>query len=146
MFTWGKVDGAIRYEIALSEDPTFTIIEWSYNVDQNFYQVEESLRYDTTYYWRVRGVLAEPFQEAGAWKTPSTPWAVGIFKTESEPAPASSSNGQVTAHHTMLEQTHTVWDPNRNGVCLIRKRASSSSSVIRDFTVHRLCWTVTYLN
>jgi len=89
MFTWGAVGGAIRYEIALSEDPTFTIIEWSYNVNQNFYQVEESLRYDTTYYWRVRGVLAEPFQEAGAWKTPSTPWAVGIFKTESEPAPAA---------------------------------------------------------
>jgi hypothetical protein len=88
MFTWGIVPGAIRYEIALSEDPTFTIIEWSYNVDNNFYKVDEALRYDTTYYWRVRGVLGEPFQEAGAWKTPSTPWATGIFTTEMEPAPA----------------------------------------------------------
>jgi hypothetical protein len=87
MFTWGTVAGAIRYEIALSEDPTFTIIEWSYNVDQNFYKVDEPLRYDTTYYWRVRGVLGEPYQQNRVWVTPSSPWTVGIFTTESEPEP-----------------------------------------------------------
>jgi hypothetical protein len=87
MFTWGAVPGSIRYEIALSEDPTFTIIEWSYNVDQTFYKVDEPLRYDTTYYWRVRGVLGEPYQEFGQWKTPATPWTTGIFTTASEPAP-----------------------------------------------------------
>jgi hypothetical protein len=85
MFTWETVPQAIRYEIALSEDPTFTIIEWSYNVEQTFYKVDEPLRYDTTYYWRVRGVLGEPYQEMGQWVTPSTPWAVGIFTTEGEP-------------------------------------------------------------
>jgi hypothetical protein len=87
MFTWGAVPGAIRYEIALSEDPTFTIIEWSYNVDQAFYKVDEPLRYDTTYYWRVRGVLGEPYQQARQWVTPSSPWTVGIFTTASEPEP-----------------------------------------------------------
>jgi len=91
MFTWGKIDEdgirAIRYEIALSEDPTFTIIEWSYNVDGTFYKVDEPLRYDTTYYWRVRGVLGEPYQEGGQWLTPATPWTTGIFTTASEPLP-----------------------------------------------------------
>jgi hypothetical protein len=87
MFTWDPVGGSIRYEIALSEDPTFTIIEWSYNVDQNFYKVDEPLRYDTTYYWRVRGVLGEPYQQARQWVTPSTPWTTGIFTTASEPEP-----------------------------------------------------------
>jgi hypothetical protein len=87
MFTWGAVPGSIRYEIALSEDPTFTIIEWSYNVDQTFYKVDEPLRYDTTYYWRVRGVLGEPYQEGGQWLTPATPWTTGIFTTAAEPAP-----------------------------------------------------------
>jgi hypothetical protein len=87
MFTWGSVVGSIRYEIALSEDPTFTIIEWSYNVDQTFYKVDEPLRYDTTYYWRVRGVLGEPYQEGGQWLTPATPWTTGIFTTASEPEP-----------------------------------------------------------
>jgi hypothetical protein len=92
MFTWAKIDEdgirAIRYEVALSEDPTFTIIEWSYNVDETFYKVDEPLRYDTTYYWRVRGVLGEPYQENRQWMTPATPWTVGIFTTESEPEPA----------------------------------------------------------
>jgi hypothetical protein len=87
MFTWNGVPGSIRYEIALSEDPTFTIIEWSYNVDQTFYKVDEPLRYDTTYYWRVRGVLGEPYQEGGQWLTPATPWTTGIFTTASEPEP-----------------------------------------------------------
>jgi hypothetical protein len=84
MFTWGTVLGAIRYEITLSEDPTFSIIEWSYNVDNPFYKTDEALRYNTTYYWRVRGVLAEPYQVGRAWVTPATPWATGIFTTESE--------------------------------------------------------------
>jgi hypothetical protein len=87
MFTWNGVPGSIRYEIALSEDPTFTIIEWSYNVDQTFYKVDEPLRYDTTYYWRVRGVLGEPYQEGGVWLTPATPWTTGIFTTAAEPEP-----------------------------------------------------------
>jgi hypothetical protein len=85
MFTWEPIDGVIRYEIALSEDPTFTIIEWSYNVDDAFYKVDEELRYDSTYYWRVRGVISEPYQEGRAWVTPATPWATGIFTTEMEP-------------------------------------------------------------
>jgi len=84
MFTWGTVPGAIRYEITLSEDPTFNIIEWSYNVDQTFYKADEALRYDTTYYWRVRGVLAEPYSAGPTWITPATPWATGIFTTETE--------------------------------------------------------------
>jgi hypothetical protein len=85
MFTWAKVPGAIRYEIALSEDPTFAILEWSYNVDNPFYKAEEELRYSTTYYWRVRGVLAEPYQVGRAWVTPATDWATSIFTTAAEP-------------------------------------------------------------
>jgi hypothetical protein len=79
MFTWDRVTNAVRYEIMLCEDPTFTIIEWAYNVDNPFFKVEdEALRYGTTYYWRVRGVL----NEAG---TAFTPWTTGIFTTEEEP-------------------------------------------------------------
>jgi hypothetical protein len=75
-FTWGAVAGAIRYEIALCEDPSFTIIEWAYNVDDPFYKATEALRYDTTYYWRVRAVL----NEAGE----TTRWTTGVFTTEAE--------------------------------------------------------------
>jgi hypothetical protein len=75
-FTWGAVAGAVRYEIALCEDPTFTIIEWAYNVDDPFYKTTEELRYDTTYYWRVRAVL----NAAGD----TTAWTTGVFTTEAE--------------------------------------------------------------
>jgi hypothetical protein len=79
MFTWAAVPNAVRYEIMLCEDPSFTIIEWAYNVDNPFFKVEdEALRYGTTYYWRVRGVL----DAAG---TAFTPWTTGIFTTEEEP-------------------------------------------------------------
>ncbi len=76
-FTWKAVAGAHHYEIALCEDPTFTIIEWAYNVNDPFFKSTDPLRYETTYYWRVRGVL-----DAGS--TAFTPWAAGIFTTEAE--------------------------------------------------------------
>jgi hypothetical protein len=83
-FSWDPVDEAIRYEITLSRDPNFTIIDWSYNVTNPLYNDLDSLKYSTTYYWRVRGILAEPYLEGSAWKTPSTPWSVGVFTTEAE--------------------------------------------------------------
>jgi hypothetical protein len=87
MFTWETVVGAVRYELTLSEDPTFAIIEWSYNVDTNFYKATDDLRYSTTYYWRVRALTGEPYQVGPAWVTPSGPWSTGIFTTMDEPLP-----------------------------------------------------------
>ena len=87
MFTWDSVMGAVRYELTLSEDPTFAIIEWSYNVEDNFYKATDSLRYSTTYYWRVRALTVEPYQVGRTWVTPSGPWSTGIFTTMAEPVP-----------------------------------------------------------
>jgi len=86
-FVWTVVPRAIRYEFALSEDPTFKILKWSANVPINMYAAPEELKYSTTYYWRVRGVLAEPYQVGPAWVTPATAWATGIFTTMAEPVP-----------------------------------------------------------
>lgn len=73
-FSWEPVAGAHHYEIALCEDPTFTIIEWAYNVNDPFLASTGTLRYETTYYWRVRGVMDAGF-------TVFTPWGTGIFTT-----------------------------------------------------------------
>jgi hypothetical protein len=86
-FTWNPFKGAIGYEIMVAEDPTFAIIDWSRSVsggELTFYKAEEALAYDTTYYWRVRGVTgpAAPKQAA-----PGGPWAVGMFTTMEKPAP-----------------------------------------------------------
>jgi len=86
-FTWAEYEGAIKYEIAVSEDPTFAILEWSANVDNPFYAVgaDNALKYSTTYYWRVRGVTAEPYLAGKAWVTPAGPWVTGVFTTMAEP-------------------------------------------------------------
>jgi hypothetical protein len=81
MFTWYKVTGSLSYEIELSEEPNFDTIVWSNGVDHTFYKVMEALNYSTTYYWRVRGVLAESYEEDGVTITPATPWTTGIFTT-----------------------------------------------------------------
>jgi len=70
-FVWAKVKDATGYEIVVSEDKTFAIIDWSHTSDQNFYQGDEVLAYGTTYYWRVRPADGE--------------WTYGVFTTMTEP-------------------------------------------------------------
>jgi hypothetical protein len=70
-FVWTKVPDATGYEIVVSEDETFAIIDWSHTADQNFFQGEEVLAYNTTYYWRVRPTGGE--------------WTYGVFTTMEEP-------------------------------------------------------------
>jgi hypothetical protein len=86
-FTWAKYEGAIGYEVVLSEDPSFGIIEWSRNVDNTFYKVpaEDVLKYSTTYYWRVRGVTGDSYLVGKSWVTPAGPWVTGVFTTMAEP-------------------------------------------------------------
>ena len=94
ILTWAAFKGvdsekinraALWYEVTVSEDPTFAIPEWSHNVYNLFYGVEEPLKYGTTYYWRVRGVTAEPYVKGTAVITPSGAWATGAFTTVAEP-------------------------------------------------------------
>ena len=81
-FVWSKFAGAISYEVMVSEDPTFAIIDWSRSVqggDTTFYKAEEALAYDTTYYWRVRGVTGPAPAKKAA---PGGAWATGMFTTQ----------------------------------------------------------------
>ncbi|MFC1957606.1 WD40/YVTN/BNR-like repeat-containing protein [Chloroflexota bacterium] len=85
---WSAYEGAIRYEVAVSEFADFSILEFSKPVDTTFYNVEDTLANSTTYYWRARGVTGEPAKAGLA--APGGPWANGIFTTEAkavEPAP-----------------------------------------------------------
>jgi hypothetical protein len=86
ILTWTAYKGAIWYEVTVSEDPSFAIPEFSHNVKDLFYGVTEELKYSTTYYWRVRGVTAEPYVSGTKVITPAGPWAVGAFTTVAEPA------------------------------------------------------------
>ncbi|MFC1953817.1 WD40/YVTN/BNR-like repeat-containing protein, partial [Chloroflexota bacterium] len=94
--TWAKYDGAIHYELSLSEDPSFAIPEWSHNVDNAFYVLDaatETLDYSTSYYWRVRGVTGETYTEGKTIVVPAGPWITGVFTTMAEPVEATPGVG-----------------------------------------------------
>jgi len=106
MFTWDAVQGAVRYEISVADDPSFTFLTLSHNVEGiTFYKAdadnEEALDYDTTYYWRVRAVL----EDAYAAGTPATAYQVGIFTTEAEPV--------VVEEAAQQEQTIVTVEPTK---------------------------------
>lgn len=85
ILSWSAYKGAKWYEVTVSEDPTFAIPEWSHNVVGTVYGVVDALKYSTTYYWRVRGVTADPFVKGTAVITPSGPYMTGAFTTMAEP-------------------------------------------------------------
>ena len=88
VLTWATFEGAIRYQLEVSEDPSFKIIEFSHNVDSAFYAVTESLSNSTTYYWRVRGITAEPYTSRRSVVVPAGPWTTGVFTTVAAPPAA----------------------------------------------------------
>jgi hypothetical protein len=85
-FVWSKVEGAINYELMVAEDPTFAVIDFSRSLTSNMFKSEETLKYATTYYWRVRGVF-EPEELVGRTVIPGagTDWQQGVFTTEAAP-------------------------------------------------------------
>jgi hypothetical protein len=92
ILSWSAYTGAKWYELTLSEDPSFAIPEWSHNVYGLFYTVtaDETLKFNTTYYWRVRGVTADPYVQGSAVITPAGPYTTGAFTTMSEPVTSTS--------------------------------------------------------
>jgi hypothetical protein len=86
-FAWTPFEGAIGYEVAVAEDNTFAILDYSHSTEATFYKAEETLKYNTTYYWRVRGVTGPAPAKKAA---PGGPWITGVFTTEAkavEPTP-----------------------------------------------------------
>jgi hypothetical protein len=88
ILSWSAYPAAKWYEVTMSEDPTFAIPEWSHNVVGLVYGVVDPLKYGTTYYWRVRGVTADPFVQGTQVITPAGPYQVGAFTTMAEPTTA----------------------------------------------------------
>ena len=105
ILSWTAYKGAKWYEVTVSEGPSFVIPEWSHNVYNLFYGVEEPLKYGTTYYWRVRGVTATPYVRGTAIITPSGPWQVSAFTTKLEPLPTTKPVGKVQPAQVFLSHT-----------------------------------------
>lgn len=98
ILNWTAYTGAIWYEVTVSEDPSFAIPEFSHNVTTLFYGItaDEALKYNTTYYWRVRGVTAEPYVSGTKVITPAGPYMTGAFTTMAEPAAEPTGPAVIT--------------------------------------------------
>ena len=85
-FVWSPVQGAINYELMVAEDSTFAILDFSRSITGTIYKSEETLKHDTTYYWKVRGVF-EPETLVGRTVVPGagTDWVMGVFTTAAAP-------------------------------------------------------------
>jgi hypothetical protein len=70
-FAWSAVPGVTTYEVVVSQDPTFAVIEWSRTSDKPQFTADQALAYGTTYNWRVRPA-------GGA-------WVYGVFTTMAKP-------------------------------------------------------------
>ncbi len=90
IFQWSAIAGADSYELLVSTDASFTnpiIIKiGDYALPSTAWQSDISLDYDTTYYWKVRGISSSSYS---AWS------AVSAFTIESssppEPSPQSTT-------------------------------------------------------
>jgi hypothetical protein len=69
-FAWPAVTGATGYEFVIAEETgqqdKFAIIDLSANTITDAYKLAESLKYNTTYWWRVRATIGDV---KGAWST-----------------------------------------------------------------------------
>jgi hypothetical protein len=79
-FAWNAADWATGYEFILALDRQFTepvVSKTGFNqlITTVFKDLEMTLEYDTTYYWKVRAVS----------KTSSSEWAMAVFTTIGKP-------------------------------------------------------------
>ena len=107
-FTWpaSTVAGA-TYEFVIAEElgnvDKFAIIDYSATCPTNATPLRETLKYDTTYWWRVRTVTG----------TSKSDWTVSFFTTESAPVMTTTTSNTVppitlTSTSLVITQTQTT--------------------------------------
>jgi hypothetical protein len=78
-FAWGEVAGADSYEFQIAEDveigSPFDILEDSASTTTNGHVSRDNLKYETTYWWRVRAVRGAEYSN----------WVTAFFTTMAEP-------------------------------------------------------------
>jgi len=91
-FDWAAVTGATGYTIQFSTDSAFATILEEANITVDVYEIQATLDYSTTYYWRVRATTASGYSA----------WVTSAFTTVTEELPV------VTVTQTSQTQTLTV--------------------------------------
>jgi hypothetical protein len=97
-FTWPAVAGTgISYQFALAQASAnttaneFAILDYSDNTITNAEPLQETLQYNTVYWWEVRAVTTN---SSGGIAT-SGPWTVSMFTTAAAPVTTTGGTGTV---------------------------------------------------
>ena len=97
IFSWPTIDGATSYDIAISEASTFAGAT-SVSVATNAYKVTTALKYNTTYWWRVRAVSA----------TSTSAWTTSLFTTAKQPVVTTAVTTTVVSTTSLPQTTVTT--------------------------------------
>jgi hypothetical protein len=101
-FTWPIVTGATGYEFVIAEDlgetDKFAIIDYSATTTTNAHKLRENLKYNTTYWWRVRAYNA----------TTKGDWGTGFFTTAKAPVTAATTPAVVVTQVPAPQITLTI--------------------------------------
>jgi hypothetical protein len=108
-FTWPAVAGTgVTYQFALAQASAntsaneFAILDYSDNTATNAEPSQETLQYNTVYWWEVRAVTLNSSGAVSA----TGPWSVQMFTTAPQPVTTTSTGASVT--NTSLVITTTV--------------------------------------
>lgn len=94
-FSWGNASDSAKYELQVAEDRKFSsIVEEEKAISDSVYELSESLKASTYYYWRVRPI--NPLGFTGRWSD------IYTFQTGSNTYIESSQNND----KFLLEQNH----------------------------------------
>jgi hypothetical protein len=110
-FTWPAVVGAgITYQFALAQASAnttaneFAILDYSDNTITNAEPLQETLQYNTVYWWEVRAVTLNSSGAVSA----TGPWTVSMFTTAAAPVTTTGTSAVVTTVVTSVVITNPV--------------------------------------
>ena len=104
-FAWPAVGGATGYQFAIAQDNPdltnkFAVLDYSANTITNAHKVQETLLYNTTYWWEVRSVAGNV----------TSPWTVISFFT-TEAAPVTTTSTTAPPPVTVIQTSVVVTQP-----------------------------------
>jgi hypothetical protein len=110
-FTWPAVAGAgVTYQFALAQASAntsaneFAILDYSDNTLTNAEPSQETLQYNTVYWWEVRAVTLNSSGAVSA----TGPWAINMFTTMPAPVTTTGTGPAVTTVITSVVITNPV--------------------------------------
>jgi hypothetical protein len=134
-FTWPAVVGAgITYQFALAQASAnttaneFAILDYSDNTITNAEPLQETLQYNTVYWWEVRAVTLNSSGAVSA----TGPWTVSMFTTAAAPVTTTTvagTGGTTTVTSVVITNPVTTVQSTVTSVVITQTTGSSTQPI-----------------